>query len=45
MFTMLLLSIAVMNFALGINKIVVIPIKKVVGLIQRLAESPLKKPE
>ena len=45
MFTMLLLSIAVMNFANDINKIVVLPIKKIVDLIQRLAEGPLKKPE
>lgn len=45
MFTMLLLSIAVIFFAIDINKIVVVPIKRVVGLIQRLAEGPLKKPE
>lgn len=42
-FTILVLSVATMSFTRDIDYIVVYPIKKIVDIIQRLAEGPLKK--
>jgi hypothetical protein len=39
------LTIASLTFSSDIESIVIIPIKKIVDIIQRLAEGPLKKPE
>ena len=45
MFTCLVLTVASLTFANDIEQIVILPIKKIVNIIQRLAEGPLKKPE
>ena len=45
MFTCLVLTVASLTFANDIEYIVILPIKKIVNIIQRLAEGPLKKPE
>ena len=37
--------VACLTFQNDIELIVIIPIKKIVDIIQRLAEGPLKKPE
>jgi len=42
-FTITVLSVATMSFTRDIDNIVVYPIKKIVDIIQRLAEGPLKK--
>jgi hypothetical protein len=39
------LVIASLTFSRDIDLIVILPIKKIVDIIQRLAEGPLKKPE
>jgi len=39
------LTIASLTFSRDIEMIVITPIKKIVDIIQRLAEGPLKKPE
>jgi len=39
------LVVACLTFQNDIELIVIIPIKKIVDIIQRLAEGPLKKPE
>lgn len=44
-FTCGVLTIASLTFSSDIESIVIIPIKKIVDIIQRLAEGPLKKPE
>ena len=44
-FTILVLTIATYGFTRNIDQIVVFPIKKIVDIIQKLAEGPLKKPE
>ena len=44
-FTIIVLTIATMSFTRDIDQIVVFPIKKIVDIIQKLAEGPLKKPE
>lgn len=44
-FTCVVLSIASVTVSGDIEVIVIQPIKKIVDIIQRLAESPLKKPE
>jgi hypothetical protein len=36
---------ASLTFTSDIEQIVIVPIKKIVDIIQRLAEGPLKKPE
>ena len=40
-----MLTIASFTFSRDIDLIVILPIKKIVDIIQRLAEGPLKKPE
>lgn len=44
LFTCVVLTVAFMVFSSDTEKIVIIPIKKVVEIIQTLAENPLKKP-
>ena len=44
-FTCIVLTVASLTFGNDIELIVVNPIKKIVDIIQRLAEGPLKKPE
>ena len=44
MFTICVLTVAFMVFSHDTKVIVIIPIKKVVNIILKLAESPLKKP-
>jgi len=44
-FTCIVLSIASLTVSGDIEIIVIHPIKKIVDIIQRLAEGPLKKPE
>ena len=45
MFTCIVLSIASITVSGDIEEIVIVPIKKIVDIIQRLAEGPLRKPE
>ena len=45
MFTCVVLAVAFIVFSHDTQVHVIIPIKKVVAIIQKLAESPLKKPE
>ena len=45
MFTCVVLAVAFIVFSRDTQVHVIIPIKKVVAIIQKLAESPLKKPE
>ena len=45
MFTCVVLVVAFIVFSHDTQVHVIIPIKKVVAIIQKLAESPLKKPE
>ena len=44
-FTCIVLSIASLTVSGDIEVIVIHPIKKIMDIIQRLAEGPLKKPE
>jgi hypothetical protein len=44
-FTCIVLSIASLTVSGDIEIIVIQPIKKIVDIIQRLAEGPLKRPE
>jgi hypothetical protein len=45
LFTCFVLSIASLTVSNDIEVIVIIPVKKIVDIIQRLAEGPLKKPQ
>jgi hypothetical protein len=45
LFTCFVLSAASLVFSNDAEKIVINPIKKIIMIIQRLAENPLKKPE
>ena len=45
MFTCVVLAVAFIVFSHDTQVHVIIPIKKVVSIIQKLAESPLSKPE
>lgn len=45
LFTCVVLALAFIVFSKDTQVHVIIPIKKVVAIIQKLAESPLKKPE
>ena len=45
LFTCIVLTVAFIVFSRDTEVTVIIPIKKVVSIIQKLAENPLKKPE
>jgi hypothetical protein len=45
LFTCIVMTIAFIAFSRDTEVTVIIPIKKVVAIIQKLAENPLKKPE
>ena len=44
-FTCIVLAVASLQYGNDIETIVVEPIKKIIDIIQRLSEAPLKKPE
>ena len=44
-FTCVVLVVASLTFSRDIDLIVILPIKKIVDIIQKLAEGPLKRPE